>query len=615
MALTLDLSTNITYEVIDRNKGENLQICPRCSQDRKKSKVKCFSYNSDLGIGHCNHCDLRVVKKREYTPMQKEYKIPEWTNVTELPDKVVEYFKSRGISQQTLMEMKIGYGEEYMPQIEKTSRCIKFPYFKNGTVVNIKFRDGQKNFKLVGGAELVFFNLDSIQGQDEVIITEGEIDALSYIEAGYKAVVSVPNGAAKGNLKLEYLDNCIDYFDHVKKIYLATDDDEAGKRLQDELSRRLGKERCYKVSYFGKKDANELLIDNPLLLKDSLENSEEYAIEGVYTAKDIEEDIWDLYEKGLSKGAVTGMTEFDEHLSFESGYFTMVTGVPSHGKTEFLEQILTLLCVKDGWKTAFYSPESLPMKVHHARIAGKLAGKKFSKYSMSEQEVKASIDIYSEYFYFINPAEDFTLDTILDAAKQLVRKKGIKALVIDAWNKLDHQYEGNLGQYISKSLDKIALFCMRNGVHAFIVAHPTKMKKDEKGEFIVPTLYDISDSAHFYNKTHNGMTIYKRKIADDTFLTEIHIQKVKFKHWGKEGVVSMRFDYERGGRFIGALDDYRNYLLPPEKDPSSTYTQGTLLEAEVSNKIRENTNFLNKTTDEYSGFEQFDAPTNEDAPF
>jgi twinkle protein len=256
------------------------------------------------------------------------------------------------------------------------------------------------------------------------------------------------------------------------------------------------------------------------------------------------------------------------------------------------------------------------MHLHHARITSKLAGKRFGSNTMSREEVQASIDIFSEYFYFINPKEDFTLDAILDAAKQLVKKKGIKAFVIDAYNKLDHQYEGSETQYISRSLDKIAMFCMRYGVHAFIVAHPTKMKKDEQNNFLVPTLYDISGSAHFYNKTHNGITIYKRKIENDVYITEIHVQKVKFKHWGKEGVVSMTFDYNKGGRFMGNTVDNRNYLLPPEKDPSSTYTQSALpMEVEKSRQVRENTNFLNVVEDELSNYKQFDTEDNGEVPF
>jgi twinkle protein len=269
--------------------------------------------------------------------------------------------------------------------------------------------------------------------------------------------------------------------------------------------------------------------------------------------------------------------------------------------------------VRKGWKTAFFSPESLPMQLHYSRITAKLAGKRFNKYSLSRQEVETSIEMFSESFFFINPKEDFTLETILEAARQLVRKKGIKAFVIDAWNKIDHQYEGNEGQYISKALDKIATFCMRYGVHAFIIAHPTKMKKDETGTFVVPTLYDISGSAHFYNKTHNGITVYKRKIEDNTYVTEIYIQKVKFSHWGKEGSVSMTFNYERGGRFIGEFDDQRNYLLPPEKDPSSSWKQAELQIEQV--QVKANTNFLNKTKDEYSDYEQFDTADSSDAPF
>ena len=109
--------------------------------------------------------------------------------------------------------------------------------------------------------ELIFYNLDAVKDEKVVYVVEGEIDALSLHEAGVYNVVSVPNGASKGNQKLEYLDNCWKYFEDKERIVLFTDGDEAGYALREELGRRLGFERCVKVNYpEGCKDANEILI-------------------------------------------------------------------------------------------------------------------------------------------------------------------------------------------------------------------------------------------------------------------------------------------------------------------------------------------------------------------
>ena len=125
--------------------------------------------------------------------------------VVKPPDsKVVEWFKSRGISQLTLTDLRVGEGTEYMPQTGRAENTIKFNYFIGGELINIKYRDGRKNFKLYKGAEKVFYNIDSIVGYDSCVIVEGEMDVLALHEAGITNAISVPNGATL-NLSLIHI--------------------------------------------------------------------------------------------------------------------------------------------------------------------------------------------------------------------------------------------------------------------------------------------------------------------------------------------------------------------------------------------------------------------------
>ena len=137
-------------------------------------------------------------------------------------DKVIEWFKTRGISQQTLFDLRIDEGPEYMPQTGKTENVIKFNYFMGDQLINIKYRDGRKNFKLYKGAEKVFYNINSIIGYEYCVIVEGEMDVLALHEAGIPNAISVPNGATLNTNNLEYLDACIDYFEDKDKIILAS---------------------------------------------------------------------------------------------------------------------------------------------------------------------------------------------------------------------------------------------------------------------------------------------------------------------------------------------------------------------------------------------------------
>jgi len=148
--------------------------------------------------------------------------------------------------------------------------------------------------------------------------------------------------------------------------------------------------------------------------------------------------------------------------------------------------------------------------------------------------------------------EDYSVDMVLDGAKQLIKSRGIRALVIDPYNKLEYQAgKGeNETQYISRFLDKLQMFARFNNILVILVAHPRKMQKNQ-GKFDIPTLYDISGSAHFYNKADYGLCIYRKGKGEDQGggyenMIECHVQKVKFKHLGECGAVELRYNYNNG---------------------------------------------------------------------
>lgn len=484
-----NLENRKTYIINADRRGENSMSCPVCSGDRKKKNVKCMSFNTVEGVGHCNHCNARFVRKVEDQEVQRYTRPVPTSNPTALPDKIVNWFKERGINSSTLIDFNVEAGRMFFPQVAQERNCIMFNYYRDGELINIKYRDAEKNFRLVKDAELVFYNLDSIS-QDFVVITEGELDAMAYHQVGITSVVSVPNGASKNN-RLQYVDNCIDRFEDVKTIYLATDDDEPGRILQEELARRFGKDRCRKISFFGKKDANELLMTDPLMLPETLEAAEEYPLEGIVTIDGIADDIWRLRREGLKPGCDISIDAFNELLTFVPGYVTGVTGIPNHGKSEFLDQIMVDLSVRHGWRFGIFSPENYPLQLHFSKVASKLVGTAFN--DMGDREIIAAMNYCRDNFFYIAPEEDNSLDSIIEHAKSLVKKYGINAIIIDAWNKLEHNYQTSETQHISKELDKLISFCRKYSVHAFVVAHPTKMSRDPKTQqYNVATLYDMA---------------------------------------------------------------------------------------------------------------------------
>ena len=144
--MIMSLATNHIYEIEINRNAENYSVCPECSKNRRKKEHQVFLLQRrKKKVGYCNHCEARFVK---HVPFEKKiYTKPEvkWGKLHQnFPKKLVKWFEKRGISQKTLLRMKIGEKEEWMPQIEKKANCIVFPYFRNGELVNVKYRDGRR---------------------------------------------------------------------------------------------------------------------------------------------------------------------------------------------------------------------------------------------------------------------------------------------------------------------------------------------------------------------------------------------------------------------------------------------------------------------------------------
>jgi len=525
--------------------GEITTTCPECSHTRKKKKDKCLGVNLDKKVWNCAHCGWKGGLPNDYQQMQKvEYKKPVAINKTGASENLVKWFETRGINQETINHFKIVDKLEWMPQAGKEMNTCLFPYFRNGELINVKYRDAKKNFKLSKDAELIFFNLDSVKDFDECYIVEGEMDCLSLHQAGIVNVLSVPNGATLSSNNLTYLDNSLDFISHINRFHIATDNDIAGRKLREDLSLRLGKENCDYVVFGDYKDANDCLQKEGYKgILNAVSNKIDFPIEGVFTVTDISDDIDDFYHNGLPIGAKVGIDEIDKLVSFHKGYLTIITGIPSHGKTSLLDDWLVRLNISEKWKIAYYSPENKPTKLHFSKLARLFTGKWWDGVNrMTFNEMNIVKEYVKDKIWFIKPEKDFTLDSILASVKRIILTKGVDCFVIDAWNKLEHK-EDSTG-YIGKQLDKLADFCELNNVHCFLVAHPTKMRKTVDGlRYEVPTLYDIAGSANFYNKADVGICVYRNF---DTNITTVLVQKVKFNHWGETGSVNQIYDKQSG---------------------------------------------------------------------
>jgi twinkle protein len=352
-----------------------------------------------------------------------------------------------------------------------------------------------------------------------------------------------------------------------KKIYIASDGDEAGRNLRDELARRLGIEKCLWIDFNDCKDSNEYLIAyGPEKLTSLLKSAKDFAIDGVFNIDDVWDELQDFYDNGLPTGDKTGDRAFDEHMGIMPGELTVVTGIPGHGKSIYMDQITLGLALNNAWQFGVCSPESYPMAFYYARLIKRLAGAKFSKYSLSQNMLIESREWLKERYHLISPSKGYDLDDILEKARLLVLKKGIKGLIIDPWNRIESVMPNGYNpiKWVQERLDKIIRFAQVNKVHVFLIAHPVKMQKDKDGiDFIVPNLYSISGSGDFFNMCQNGLTVFRRY---STKKTEVHIQKVKWEHLGKIGMIEYNY-HEETARFYADGENPKANWLHPEIEP------------------------------------------------
>ena len=537
--------------------GEVKTTCPQCSKNRKKKNYPCLNLNLDKGLFNCWHCSWSgSLKAGEWQrpEIQKVYSKPVYTPKPEkVEDEVATWFSTRGIPADVLERNRIGRGSIYFPQVEEERGCILFPYFRGEEVVNIKYRTRDKLFRMAAGAERVLYGLNDIN-QECLVWVEGEIDKLSVEVAGHTSCVSVPDGAPAPDSKsyankFDFLADPV--LSEVKVHIIAVDSDAPGVRLKEELIRRLGRAKCLVASWPEDcKDANEVLVTHgAAALAECLADAQPLPIEGTYRVVDFIEEIRDHYRHGMPKGTAPGWHSLEPLYRVMPGEWTLVTGIPGHGKSEWLDALCVNLARDHGWTFGVFSPENQPLSYHAEKIMEKYTGKPFGPGRddrITPKEMDASLMWLNDHFTFIQPDMP-TVDGLIEIAKQLVSQHGIRGFVVDPWNEIDHSRVAQLSEteHISQCLSRIRKFARECQVHVWLVAHPAKLYKDKDGKYPVPTPYDVSGSAHWRNKADNCITVF-RDVASEDKLVQVHVQKIRKKSNGKVGLCELRYDIATG---------------------------------------------------------------------
>ena len=542
--------------------------CPECGDQRKKKNEKTFSITikPDHTLYHCHHCGLSGAVRREKfyeAHMEKVVKIPTQLNYN--VQLIQDFFGQRNVPLDTLEGLPaMTTGEKYFQGEMK--QAVGFIYGPRENPTAIKWRSVEGKGFLCDGAPRSFYGIENVEDTDEdLTIVEGECDVIALASVGIKAV-SCPNGAPakvsqnrvspEEDNKFSYIWEERERLERVKRVILATDNDQAGEALAEEIARRVGRAKCWRVKFpEGTKDANDAVdklgADETRRLFD---NPEPVPLSGVYGASEYLNDIKDIYANGHGRGASTGFPAIDELFTIAEGQLSIVTGMPSSGKSEFIDQIMVNLAQRESWKFAVCSFEN-PPHMHIAKLAEKVTGKPFYDGlgpRMTEEELEEAIVFINEHFVFLESKDGgmSTIESVIERTKQAVMRLGVRGLIIDPYNYIE-QSGSEEHNSISHMLSRITAFAKAHGIHVWFVAHPQKMYPREDGTYAVPKGMNISGSAAWFAKADLGITVHR---SEDC--VEIHCWKSRFKWTGQQGVACLTYELSNGR--------YRDYAPPVE---------------------------------------------------
>lgn len=543
----------------NRGQGNYRTTCPQCSHTRRNKTQPCLSVTiDDAGVvWNCHHCSYNGsysdTRNNNTFVKPKIIKNPQVINYPTTVNHFRQFWALRKISEETVKHFDIKEVQKTFHSGSKWS--LAYPYKLNTKIVNYKYRTLDKDFRQEANSRRTLFNVDAIKDSKQIIFVEGEMDVLALYECGIKNVVSLPDGAGKvarfkeDDKRFDALKESAELLSKATEVIIAVDMDEAGQALTQELAHRFGKDRCSLVNWGGDcKDANDALVlqGKEYTIK-QINNATPYPIDGLYKAEEYKSQLLDLYYGKEEKALTTGYQNLDSIYKLMTGTFTVITGIPNHGKSNFLDQVLINATKIHKWKFAIFSPEHSTPR-HIARLTEKYTEKPFHDgitNRMNRDEVEESLNHINEHFIFLESREERpTIQWVLEKARVACIRNGIKGIVIDPYNELDVSERGGKreDEYIRDIISKCKRFARTHNICVWVVAHPAKLQRQGDGSYPVPSMYDISGAAHWNNMADIGLVVH-RNFEDNT--TSVHAKKVREQGlYGEIGEALFTFDIE-----------------------------------------------------------------------
>ena len=548
--MSIDFRDHIYNSPKAIDEGRIYLTCPACSEDRstqtnRRKPVLAVSYERDEAVYYCNHCgESGHVWKDKPRGGGIISTVPqiEWEEFGDLRTEDVGYLKDRGIDAAKLdLLSSIRYFNS------DQAHAIGFPYRLDGNIKWIARVNGDEKavqWEVKGGGaglyrrELIDYNDPCL------VICEGEIDCESARQVGFNAV-SVPNGAPTGAQAQNVLKTINAKLNSFSRIVIGMDNDDKGQAATDALVDLVGRKRSHTLNYpAGCKDLNEILVRfGPDALRSVLTNTQP-SMSGIVRARSFFPVIDTLRKDGFAEGAHVGIESLDKLITWHPG-LAVFTGIPGSGKSELVDQIMVSLAENGRWKFAVFSPENNG-ELHVSKLAAKRARAPIigDEVLAKDEDYQLAREWVDENFLFLPAEAGTSVRSILDRADACIaqlKPEGCFGLVIDPWNYVSDRESGGASETdrVNSLLAQLQVWALENNSLCIVVAHPTKEGGMAGG--IGP--YSISGSAHWYNRATYLIALHADK---DSFETDVHVHKVRFKWFGQPGTAYLTYDLSSG---------------------------------------------------------------------
>lgn len=485
-------------------------ICPSCSHTRqpanRREETLRVTVDDRGAVAYCHHCLGSWADNHTEAPRMSEHRRAEpvtFTTSDKLSDhqaltpEGLAYLTARGISEKTAAFYGIISGERWFRE-QRGERAgereaIGFPYRSGGSHYATKWRSLEGKMFSADGQPQTLWGPAAARIEETLILCEGEVDAMSVYQSSGHPARSIPSGASDrvtSSAPISWMDKSYDEISAAKKVVLSFDGDAPGKAYAEEVARRLGRQKVWRVRLpEGRKDINEVLVqDGEMAVFDMIERAEPWPIEGLSGASDYRNNVVRMHKQGMPAGRSTGWKSIDELMTMEPGMLYIGTGKPGGGKSTWIDNMMVNMSQRCGWRFAIASFET-PPELSLARLMSVRNGKKFA--DLYPHQVEDGLAWAENHFFFLTSEGMITADSVIERAQAAVTRWGVNCVIVDPVNFIDLGGEGGTDS-INLLLSSLKKFALSAGVAVILVAHPAKPPNGSNGDDFIPTGYSIS---------------------------------------------------------------------------------------------------------------------------